>query len=297
MDASRNYADALYDVEEAERATTAAGLAAQEVIAGRVADFETMMGATHGLASAIGEAWGTATGTAEEMSARQVAANEAIIESYNDVALAIVQSGLQESIAEGGADAETAALGYIAMELALGTITQEEAAQLQQVALETLAIADATDEMTARFLADGKLTTAEARIMAAEIKRIGDEVRKIPTEYKVKFVSDLSQWQVPSDFGGQNNANTGQIGGVQMATGGQFTVPTGYPNDSFPMWVESGERVTVETPSQQSAGTFSTGGDGNSGGHTFNFYGMDISDVRNLLREEGVSADSKRRMS
>jgi hypothetical protein len=35
---------------------------------------------------------------------------------------------------------------------------------------------------------------------------------------------------------------------ASFANGGAFTVPTGYPNDSFPMMVESGERVRV-TPS------------------------------------------------
>jgi phage-related minor tail protein len=33
--------------------------------------------------------------------------------------------------------------------------------------------------------------------------------------------------------------------GPGMAQGGSFVVPPGFPNDSFPMWVESGEHVTV----------------------------------------------------
>ena len=36
-----------------------------------------------------------------------------------------------------------------------------------------------------------------------------------------------------------------------MAAGGSFDVPRGFNNDSFPMMVQSGERVTVETPLQQ----------------------------------------------
>jgi hypothetical protein len=35
-------------------------------------------------------------------------------------------------------------------------------------------------------------------------------------------------------------------------------VPPGYPNDSYPMLVQSGERVTVETPAQQSSGGSAT---------------------------------------
>lgn len=34
-------------------------------------------------------------------------------------------------------------------------------------------------------------------------------------------------------------------GVMKMASGGSFTVPNGYPNDSFPLMVESGERVSV----------------------------------------------------
>ena len=35
-----------------------------------------------------------------------------------------------------------------------------------------------------------------------------------------------------------------------MANGGDFTVPNGFPNDTFPMLLTQRERVTVETPSQ-----------------------------------------------
>lgn len=39
-------------------------------------------------------------------------------------------------------------------------------------------------------------------------------------------------------------------GVMKMAAGGSFTVPNGFPRDSFPLWVESGERVSV-TPANQ----------------------------------------------
>jgi hypothetical protein len=38
----------------------------------------------------------------------------------------------------------------------------------------------------------------------------------------------------------------------KMAGGGGFTVPSGYNNDSYPMFVQSGESVKVYTPAQQS---------------------------------------------
>ncbi len=44
-----------------------------------------------------------------------------------------------------------------------------------------------------------------------------------------------------SDWGGSNYANY-----LGMANGGSFTVPSGFPNDTFPMRVSSGEKVTVD---------------------------------------------------
>ncbi len=49
------------------------------------------------------------------------------------------------------------------------------------------------------------------------------------------------------DLGGGRTA-------VGLAEGGDFVVPPGYPNDSFPIRVSSGERVTVQTEEQQAMG-------------------------------------------
>lgn len=128
----------------------------------------------------------------EEMAERQKAANQAIIDSYNDVALAIVESGLQEAILEGGADAEASALGYIAMQEALGMITEEEATALQQIALETLAIEEATDQLTKKYLADGELTRQEAGLIAAQIDLIAESVQEIPPEWDINIEANTS---------------------------------------------------------------------------------------------------------
>ena len=45
-----------------------------------------------------------------------------------------------------------------------------------------------------------------------------------------------------------------QKNGIKFANGGDFIVPRGYPNDSFPMNVQSGERVQV-TPASQTSNT------------------------------------------
>jgi hypothetical protein len=50
----------------------------------------------------------------------------------------------------------------------------------------------------------------------------------------------------------RKDLNTGGPGGPQMAGGADFIVPPGYPNDSFPMRAQSGERVQV-TPAGETA--------------------------------------------
>jgi hypothetical protein len=46
--------------------------------------------------------------------------------------------------------------------------------------------------------------------------------------------------------------NVSEIGKIpRFAKGGDFVVPPGYPNDGYLMRVQSGERVTVQTPQQQ----------------------------------------------
>jgi len=295
IETSGNYADALYDTAEAENATSTAAANAAIVIAGRVTDFETMTGAASSMATVVSSAWSDEALAAEDSAARQIAANEAIQQSYDDAALAVVEAGLQEAISEGGADAQTAALGYIAMQLALGTITVEEAQALQQIALETIAIEDAVDSMTEKFLADGVLTKDEARQIADAVAGISSAVADIPDEYVVKFVSDTSRWNPPDAgwqgaSGGHQGAEYGESSKGNYASGGQFVVPSGYPNDSYPIRVQSGERVTVETPQQMKSG-------GMGGNVTINISGGDVAQIRRVLREEGVSADSRRRMN
>lgn len=52
---------------------------------------------------------------------------------------------------------------------------------------------------------------------------------------------------------GTGSGGSGGLSDYGYSQGGSFTVPSGYPNDSFPMNVESGEHVTV-TPAGKSPG-------------------------------------------
>ena len=83
------------------------------------------------------------------------------------------------------------------------------------------------------------LTVAKslANISADEIKAAWDRIpTKVTTTYEVVTVGHIPDTT-----------------GKGYASGGDFIVPPGYPNDSYPMRVQSGERVIVQTPAQQQA--------------------------------------------
>lgn len=56
-----------------------------------------------------------------------------------------------------------------------------------------------------------------------------------------------------NQFSGGTTTTDTQVGN-KFATGGDFIVPAGYPNDSYPMRVSTGERVTVTPPGQDGPG-------------------------------------------
>lgn len=58
----------------------------------------------------------------------------------------------------------------------------------------------------------------------------------------VKVKADVAQ--ITAAHSGGEFIGTSK-GVMKLATGGDFIVPKGYPNDSYPLMVESGERVSV----------------------------------------------------
>jgi histidinol-phosphate/aromatic aminotransferase/cobyric acid decarboxylase-like protein len=65
--------------------------------------------------------------------------------------------------------------------------------------------------------------------------------------------------------------------GSGYAKGADFIVPPGYPNDSYPMRVQSGEHVVVTPPGQNV-----------TGGTTINnFYGLSVDEVMRRLHLQG----------
>lgn len=88
-------------------------------------------------------------------------------------------------------------------------------------------------------------------ISGGELSAVNDLVDKLPTfkEFIYKITVKGAE-DIPDVTGASTGATPpGLPGGYAM--GGAFTVPAGYPNDSYPIRVSSGERVTVQTPQQQ----------------------------------------------
>ena len=128
----------------------------------RLADLQANSGETISVYTGDAEA-------AEEAQERIAEAYAAISESYRQTALTIFESKIATLIEEDGA---AAALAMVQYQEALGLITPEESAMLQEVAVKTEEIKSATEEMLATYLEDGVLTQEEMAKMAEKVNEI-----------------------------------------------------------------------------------------------------------------------------
>jgi hypothetical protein len=84
------------------------------------------------------------------------------------------------------------------------------------------------------------------------IRMVGDAISKIPAipDFFGNLFNQQSSWgyQAPSTKKAQTS-----IRGANMASGGSFIVPSGFPNDTFPINATSGEKVTVDKNGGNSA--------------------------------------------
>lgn len=132
---------------------------------------------------------------------------------------------------------------------------------------------------------NGALSAGE---YSGQVKLLADAIATLPdgktvtVEYVTRYTNELNK-----DLG-QRGRQGGAVGDG-FASGGSFIVPQGFPNDTYPMRVTSGERVTV-TPR----------GAASASGVTINFNptisnGMDMEQalnmlVRKLQAAQGVTA-------
>ena len=99
------------------------------------------------------------------------------------------------------------------------------------------------------------------------INKLMEIPRSIPVDIVVngEVPKPTGGYQAPPDAGGPQ--------GPGYASGADFVVPPGYPNDSYPMRVQSGEHVTVTPAGQQ------------RGGNTYNLYVTAMDGGANVSRE------------
>ena len=130
---------------------------------------------------------------AEEAQGRINTANAAISASYRQAALDIALTKIAEQYGEDALAAQQAA---IAVQVGLGTITQEQGDKLLEIAEKTDAITTATSDMLDVYLEDGQLTAQEIGNIAAAVDLIEQSSINSDTAMRVlaeNGITNLSQ--------------------------------------------------------------------------------------------------------
>lgn len=132
-----------------------------------------------------------------------------------------------------------------------------ESSRTGQIAFEAFSasVAQSLDFIHIRLASDA---SSMEKIWGNMINSMIDQVTKLIAKWAVlNFVGavfgfggiNLGSFLGLSDSeSGKGGKNLGSFVGMKLAAGGDFIVPPGFPNDSYPMLVQSGERVRV-TPS------------------------------------------------
>lgn len=145
---------------------------------------------------------------AEEAQTRIDAANAAISLSYRQAALDIAMVKISEQY---GADALAAQEAYLNLSVAMGTLTQEEADRLLDVATKTDAVTTATTAMMDKYLEDGQLTADEAEKIATAVDLIEESSGLSYEAIQVLVdggVTDLAQLSDSAQTTGTDFANS-----------------------------------------------------------------------------------------
>ena len=193
----------------------------------------------------MGNITGSAAWTIKEATVNQDALNEAFFKGAN-VTLKNREEMEFLAVALGGMNEQQAAAYILQWELMKGI----EAVQIAYND-QTITAGDATDALTT-LGSDGydamMLVLGAAQDLHAELD-------SLPLEKRIKILIETSTTgPTTGQLGGPFAPGTqGEFEGGGSHAGADFTVPPGYPNDSYPMRVESGEHVQV-TPKGQGKG-------------------------------------------
>ena len=118
---------------------------------------------------------------------------------------------------------------------------------LSQSTVDTVTKLDALKQVYDKN-ADGAIDAKEAaRGYANEVKSLANQIDNLKDKVVNVYVKVHDQGTLPEGHTGPGGSSPG------YASGGYLIAPPGYPNDSYPMRVQSGQRVIVQTPAQQQA--------------------------------------------
>lgn len=129
---------------------------------------------------------------------------------------------------------------------AIGTaVPEEQLAQLQSITTDLAGIGTTAEESALKMTE--AFASTEDPILALqeglkEVIRIIERVKVVSEESSLAINAMGSGVGLGPENGGSPAAGAG------YATGGSFTVPGGYPNDTYPLRVSSGEHVTIIPP-------------------------------------------------
>lgn len=283
------------DTEEAQRNLTIA-MAAQEAAAGKLADAQQKLSENTDpdkqlqLEAAVARAQGafnSAAGEVGEWNSTLASSGGTYVTDYSTkIDEATGKLGeLEQAAADNAAAHEDATerilFGYLQQALAVDGLTLDEIHALTSVG-EQWGILDSDTANAVDGILDAAEDLAKGGDLATfqnQVNGVRDAILGVPTDINVTFhVNQTGQMPSYTPNGGNSNA---------FAEGGDFIVPPGYPNDSYPMRVQSGERVVVIPPGEPG-----NGGGGGPTGDTFyvtiNAAGANAQGVADLLNKDDI---------
>lgn len=117
-----------------------------------------------------------------------------------------------------------------------------------KAALQAMLSAGTIDQATVEMAESWDKSAQSAANAVAEADNLTNSVNNIPTEKTITITTVYNSVGNAGQIGGVDNPG---MGGYATGTGGWLTVPQGFPNDSYKVGLQSGEKFAV-VPSGQS---------------------------------------------
>jgi len=109
---------------------------------------------------------------------------------------------------------------------------------------ESAAQLDAAGDQSDLFVKDLQDLQTEFLQAGTDVEALGESIEALPETISIEVKFNVGNFpNIPG-----SNFGTGGQSTVGFHLGGHFIVPTGFPNDSFPIGVSSGEEVDVRRP-------------------------------------------------